>query len=271
MFSILFGLISRTPLRVLRGMSLILTKFLILFKAKQYQVTQKNINHCFGQNSELINNSFRETIDMSLVFPFIWGRKDNFKKLLDRDYIQNKTLDNGRPKLFFTLHMGCVDMLVFIMGELLSQINILYTPAKNKKLEAKLKKIRESGGAKMLPATDNGVKDLYKRFLAGENLLIASDLVPHKKGVYEKFFNKECFCIDLIEKLSQKNTHDLYVVYLTKGKEKKYSFKVKKIENQITTKEMNRHFEEAILGAPEIYGWEYKKFRKLRPNNTNIY
>ena len=271
MFSILFGLISRTPLRVLRGMSLILTKFLILFKAKQYQVTQKNINHCFGQNSELINNSFRETIDMSLVFPFIWGKKDNFKKLLDTDYIQNKTLDSGRPKLFFTLHMGCVDMLVFIMGELLSQINILYTPAKNKKLEAKLKKIRESGGAKMLPATDNGVKDLYKRFLAGENLLIASDLVPHKKGVYEKFFNKECFCIDLIEKLSQKNTHDLYVVYLTKGKEKKYSFKVKKIENQITTKEMNRHFEEAILGAPEIYGWEYKKFRKLRPNNTNIY
>ena len=60
------------------------------------------------------------------------------------------------------------------------------------------------------------------------------------------------------------------MVYLQKAG-KKYSFKVKKIENQITTKEMNRHFEEAILGAPEIYGWEYKKFRKLRPNNTNIY
>ena len=31
------------------------------------------------------------------------------------------------------------------------------------------------------------------------------------------------------------------------------------------------HFEEAINSAPEIYGWEYKKFRKLRPDNFNIY
>ena len=32
-----------------------------------------------------------------------------------------------------------------------------------------------------------------------------------------------------------------------------------------------KHFEEAINSAPEIYGWEYKKFRKLKPNNFNIY
>ncbi len=70
----------------------------------------------------------------------------------------------------------------------------------------------------MLPATTKGVKELYKSFLANENLLIASDLVPHDKGIYEKFFNKECYCIDLIEKLSNKQTHDLYFVYLTKGK-----------------------------------------------------
>jgi lauroyl/myristoyl acyltransferase len=34
---------------------------------------------------------------------------------------------------------------------------------------------------------------------------------------------------------------------------------------------MNGFFEEAIRSAPELYGWEYKKFRKLKPNNSNIY
>ena len=50
-----------------------------------------------------------------------------------------------------------------------------------------------------------------------------------------------------------------------------HEFISKKIESPITTKQMNQHFEEAINSAPEIYGWEYKKFRKLKPNNFNIY
>ena len=57
--------------------------------------------------------------------------------------------------------------------------------------------------------------------------------------------------------------------YDTKNDE--LSFISKKIESPITTKQMNQHFEEAINSAPEIYGWEYKKFRKLKPNNFNIY
>ena len=271
MISILFGLISHTPLVILRAISFVLTKLLIMFGSKQYEITKSNIKHCFGNKNELIHKSFSETIEMSLMFPFIWGKKNNYKELLDPNYIDKKNLDDGKPKLFFTLHMGCVDMLVFILSELLSQINILYTPVKNVRLEKKLKSIRERGGAQMLPATTKGVKDLYKSFLANESLLIASDLVPHDKGVYENFFNKECYCIDLIEKLSHKKSHDLYFVYLTKGKKNKYEFISKKIDEPITTKQMNEHFEEAINSAPEIYGWEYKKFRKLRPDNFNIY
>ena len=34
---------------------------------------------------------------------------------------------------------------------------------------------------------------------------------------------------------------------------------------------MNELFEEAILTAPELYYWEYKKFKKPRSGETNIY
>ena len=35
--------------------------------------------------------------------------------------------------------------------------------------------------------------------------------------------------------------------------------------------EMNKCFERAINKSPELYGWEYKKFRKLRGSIKNIY
>ena len=271
MFSILFVLISRTPLFFLKAISFIFFLIAYFFKTSQLEVTKKNINHCFGDDKKLIDKSFKETAQLSLLFPYVWGKKDNYKNLIDSEYLHKQSLKSDRPKLFFTLHMGCVDILVFVLSELLSQIDILYTPAKNKVLEQKLLKIRQRQGASMFPATPNGVKNLYKNYLDKSNVLIASDLVPHEKGVYEKFFNKECFCIDLIEKLSQKGTHDLFLIYLTKGKHKKYRVVCKKVQDQINTAEMNKFFEEAILTAPELYSWEYKKFRKLRPNKSNIY
>jgi len=271
MFSILFVLISHTPLLFLKAISFILYICAKAFKVSHLKITEKNINHCFGEDRELMRKSFRETIELSLIFPYVWGKKDNYKKLIDPDYIENITPENDRPKIFFTLHMGCVDIIIFVLSELLSQIDVLYTPVKNKVLEDKLLKIRQRQGGAMFPATPNGVKNFFKNFLGQNNILIASDLVPHKKGVYEKFFNKECFCIDLIEKLSSKGTHDLHFIYLTKGKKNKYKLVSKKIKNKITTLEMNALFEEAILTAPELYSWEYKKFKKPRINSTNIY
>jgi len=271
MFSILFVLISRIPLFFLKAISFVLYEVTKSLNVSQLKVTEKNINHCFGNDQKLIHKSFKETIELSLLFPFVWGKRNNYKSLIDSDYLKLQSLDNNRPKLFFTLHMGCVDILVFVLSELFPQIDVLYTPAKNHALEKELLKIRQRQGARMFPSTTNGVTGLFKSFLDKNNVLVASDLVPHEKGIYEQFFDKECFCLDLIEKLSKKGTHDLHLIYLTKGNQKKYKVVCKKIKKQINTAEMNKFFEEAVLTAPELYGWEYKKFRKLRPNKSNIY
>ena len=126
-----------------------------------------------------------------------------------------------------------------------------------------LKKYVSLRKAKLHPANVQGMKELYKNYLNGENVIIACDLVPHQKGTYSKLFNKPCFSIDLIEKLSKKDTHDLHFVFLTRGKNKKYKFNLETINRPISTDEMNIFFEKAISKAPELYGWEYKKFRKL--------
>ena len=113
MISILFGLISHTPLIILRAISFILTKALTALGSKQLEITKKNIKHCYGNESDLVHKSFKETIEMSLMFPYIWGKKNNYKKLLDPNYTEKSNLDDGKPKLFYTLHMGCVDTVSY--------------------------------------------------------------------------------------------------------------------------------------------------------------
>ena len=47
---------------------------------------------------------------------------------------------------------------------------------------------------------------------------------------------------------------------------KKYKFNVINIGKQMTTDAMTDYFEKAIKESPELYGWEYKKFRRIEEN-----
>jgi len=271
MFPILFKLISSMPWFLLVAISRLFATISMLFNSSQYRVTKNNIEHCLSEKSEITNKSFLRTMELLFEYPYVWGRPDNYKNLVDADSLKYTFENENKPILLFSLHMGCVDTMLFLMSEKIQGLNIIYTPAKNPDLENLTKKIRESKGANMVPADSVGIKDLYKRFFSGENIIMASDLVPHKKGTYSNWFGKECLCVDLVEKLSQRNTHALYFVYFTAGKSRKYKFNCEKIESPMTVDEMNKHFERAINKSPELYGWEYKKFRKLSGDIKNIY
>ena len=62
MFSILFVLISRTPLFFLKAISFIFFLIAYFFKTSQLEVTKKNINHCFGDDKKLIDDLSKKVI-----------------------------------------------------------------------------------------------------------------------------------------------------------------------------------------------------------------
>jgi len=271
MFPILFKLISFVPWFLLVGTSRVLAYIMIWLNSSQYKVTKNNINHCLGGDKTIINKSFLRTSELLFEYPYVWGNPENYKNLVEKDSIEYSFPDEKKPKIIFSMHMGCVDVMLFLMSEKIKGLNIVYSKAKNEHIENLTKKIRESKGANMISADSSGTKDLYKRFFEGESIIMASDLVPHKKGTYSNWFGKECLCVNLVEKLSARNTHDLYFVYFTAGKNKKYKFNCEKIPNPMSVDQMNKCFERAISKSPELYGWEYKKFRKLSGPIKNIY
>ena len=168
--------------------------------------------------------------------------------------------------------MGCVDVMLFLISEKNKGINILYTPAKNKNIEKAIKESRSKNGANLIPANMSGIKLLLSKFNQKEDFAIAPDLVPHtNKETYSYFFNQECLTVDIVERLSYRESHNLYFIYFTKGENKKYKLNCKKISKKINMLEMNQLFEHAIKESISLYGWEYKKFRKLRGEQKNIY
>ena len=138
-------------------------------------------------------------------------------------------------------------------------INILYTPAKNKNIEKATKESRSEKGAKLIPANMSGIKSLLSKYNQKEDFVIAPDIEPHtNKETYSYIFNQECLTDDIIEKLSSRESHNLYFIYFTKGKHKKYKLNCEKISQKINMLDMNQLFERAIKESISLYGWEYK-------------
>ena len=125
MFSILFVLISRTPLFFLKAISFFIYIFARTLKVSHLKITKKNIDHCFGDNKELVNKSFRETMELSLIFPFIWGKKDNYKKLIDPDYLQNKSLEKYLKVQLYQMHQTRITELTNADNEYKTAQNVI--------------------------------------------------------------------------------------------------------------------------------------------------
>ena len=272
MFLIIFKTISTFPLFLINGISLAISTILFRLNSSQKRVTEKNLNHCGFYSNQLLRLSVNKTSESMMFYPYIWGNPKNYSKLIEKYNSSHEIFSKDESKLIFTLHMGCVDVMLNLLSDEIKSLDIIYTPAKNSELDKIIRASRTYFEANMIPANEKGMIKLYKNFLNKKSLAMASDLVPHNfNGKYSKFFGKKCFSIDLLEKLSKKGTHNIYFVYFTKGLQKKYKFNAINIGKQLTIDAMNQYFEKAIKESPELYGWEYKKFRKLDKENRNIY
>ena len=116
MFPILFKLISFVPWFLLVGISRVLAYMFMLLNSSQYKVTKNNINHCFGGDKAIINKSFLRTTELLFEYPYVWGNPENYKNLVEKDSMAYKFFDEKKPKIVFSMHMGCVDVMLFLIS-----------------------------------------------------------------------------------------------------------------------------------------------------------
>ena len=74
----------------------------MLFKSSQYKVTKKNIEHCLRGDKQIIKKSFLRTTELLFEYPYVWGRPENYKKLVEEDSLQYSFKHEKKPILLFS-------------------------------------------------------------------------------------------------------------------------------------------------------------------------
>ena len=175
------------PLFLVNGISLAISTILFRLNSSQKRVTEKNLNHCGFSSIQLSKPSINKTAESMMYYPYVWGNPKNYSKLIEKYNSDQDFFSKSESKLIFTLHMGCVDVMLNLLSDEIKGLDIIYTPAKNNELNKVIRTSRSFFEANMIPANEKGMIQIYKNFLNKKSLAMASDLVPHNfNGKYSK-------------------------------------------------------------------------------------
>ena len=153
------------PLFLVNGISLAISTILFRFNSSQKRVTEKNLKHCGFSSNQLLRSSISKTSESMMYYPYVWGNPKNYSKLIEIYNFDQEIFSKNESKLIFTLHMGCVDIMLNLLSDEIKGLDIIYTPAKNNELDKVIRKSRTFFEANMIPANEKGMIQLYKNFL----------------------------------------------------------------------------------------------------------
>ena len=62
-----------------------------------------------------------------MYYPYVWGNPKNYKKLVEKYNSDQEIFSKSENKLIFTLHMGCVDVMLNLLSDGIKELDIIYT------------------------------------------------------------------------------------------------------------------------------------------------
>lgn len=178
-----------------------------------------------------------------------------------------------RGTLFLTPHLGCFEMAGLWIGHE-QVITSMYRPPRQKWLDTLMRKGREVGNVRLVPADLKGVRALLKALKKGESVGMLPDQVPRQgEGIWAPFFGHPAYTMTLLSRLRQQTqAHCVIVVaerlpwtegihlhfqVLSVNEEKENKSMV--IEEDV--KHLNAVIESAIQCYPSQYMWGYNRYK----------
>ena len=280
-----FYLLSPFSLRLGYVFCDLITSTIIALNVEIVKISRININIAYPSKDKedketLVKRSVKQSIRSYYETLFCLSRKQ--KKLnncifkIENRYLYTQT-NRGFGLILLSTHNRSVDLL---LNQLTNQeeVTAIFKPIKIKAFNDFIRKNRQKSGSNVFETNFTGVKELFSALKRGEVIAMAADQVPAKDmGVYEDFFGRKAYTTNLIPSLHSKTkapivsvaihsdtlTNRLYIRYGSKNTYKKGL--------PYDAKAMNKEIEKIININPEDYNWEYKRFKKQKVKDKNIY
>jgi len=247
--------------------------------------TLLNLNRCYPDKSiewkkRIGRQALCSSAEALLETPTLWkAGKDKISSLLlnpeSLETIKN-TYDKGEGLIVVVLHLGSWEYLGLITA-MHTKTTSGYRPLNLPALNELVVEGRQSTGARLVPNTFKGIRELTKALSNKESICILPDQEPRKdQGMYADFFGKPAYTANLMPKLAARhNTPVLYIA--AERKSNGYYLHIEEGVKALYDKDlvtacnaMNSQIETMINKFPQQYSWSYKRFKRL-PDGTNLY
>lgn len=239
--------------------------------------TERNLARCYPEKSpeqrdQMVRDSFQHYLCSILETGHNWNWTTD--KLASRcigivnERMFREARATGKGLLAIAPHFGAWEYLgVFLQR--FDDIAILYKPPSNPRLEEALLDKRRRGGAKLIPANNIGLIQIYEHLRAGKVVGVLPDQQPPDgKGEFVPFFGNEALTSDVVPRLVKRTESLVLATVCERLPGGRYQVHLLPPDKGIYSDDlmtamtaMNRTIETCIAIDPVQYLWSYRRFK----------
>lgn len=266
------------PFRGAHAVGAALGSLLAVVPGRMRDVTHRNVALCYPELSpearrRLARRSLRETGRTVAEMGALWHWPRARVLGLVREVTGQEAVDAahraGRGLILLTPHLGNWE-LVGLYCSTRFPLTSLYRPPRMTDLETYMRRSRERFGARLVPTTAGGLRQLYRTLRCGGAIGILPDQEPQAgHGVFAPFFGIEAYTMTLLARLLQRHEAPVFFVYserLARGRGFRIHFAPLGTDFEVADPvavctAMNAAVEAGVRRIPQQYQWNYKRFR----------
>lgn len=283
----LFWLLSLLPLRLARGLGVLIGHILWWSHSVARQTTETNLRLCFpdlgkAERRQLAKRSLQHLGMTVMESGLVWGGAAEQATRLIADVkgveLIEAALSEGKGLILLGPHTGNWELVGLYLAGLRS-LTIMYQPPEHPAVDRFIRRARTRNGVKLVPTSTSGVKGLLRSLKRGELVAVLPDQVPPpNSGVFAPFFGEPALTVSIVYNLVQRTGAKVLLCYALRSDQGDFQLAVMEPPASIYDADelaavtaLNRGVEAVVEQAPEQYQWEYKRFRKRPEGVPNPY
>lgn len=274
----LLKLMSKLPIFLIQQFALLLALAFNLSSGKIKKTIERNLLIAFpqwdqAQRKHMTKLALQAQIQSMLEFIKCWGNPPAFSlqqiKRIHGESLFHEAIAAQQGLIMVVPHFGSWEFLNAWCSQF-AQLVVMYKPDEQQAINQFVLDARSSLNARLVPADENGVRQVFKALKQGGVTAILPDHLPEPSGgIFSPFFGCPVFTSTLVSKMAQKtqcavlqlscirnedrNGFDIYI--------EKVSDSIKSTSLQESVDTLNASMEQLIRRAPQHYHWTYKRFK----------
>lgn len=280
----LLRLMSWIPLPLLHKLAEVIGTVVYVLPTETRRVTLINLHRAMPglsaqERHRLGRRSVQETLKAGFELGHMWyGSIDHVMSLIKgvqgKEHI-DAALASGRAIIYCSPHLGNWELMGLYVSTL-APVTTLYKPPKLTGLNDLIAGARARAGAELVATDRSGVVRLTRALQQGASTGILPDQQPREGGVFAPFFGHQAYTMTLVSKLAAR-TNAVVLFTFARRLPAGAGFElicmpadpdIINADTTLAAAALNRSVEACVRLAPEQYQWEYKRFRKRPPQET---